>query len=39
MLEVSSNPAVQNGIKAAHAARAQAVNDAWRWLFGTSSSR
>jgi hypothetical protein len=39
MFVVSANPAVQQGIKAAHASRAQAVGDAWNWLFGKKSSR
>ncbi|MFT5799860.1 MAG: hypothetical protein ACI84R_003940 [Candidatus Azotimanducaceae bacterium] len=39
MFEVSSHAAVQEGIKAAHASRAQAVEAAWNWLFGKKSSR
>jgi hypothetical protein len=39
MFEVSANPAVQQGIKAAHATRAEAVSQAWNWLFGKKSSR
>jgi hypothetical protein len=39
MFEVSSHPAVQEGIKAAHASRAEAAAAAWNWLFGKKSSR
>ncbi|MFT6023034.1 MAG: hypothetical protein ACI9PY_001147 [Ascidiaceihabitans sp.] len=39
MFEVSADPAVQQGIKAAHATRAQAIGEAWNWLFGKKSSR
>ena len=33
MFEVSSHADVQQGIKAAHASRALAVEAAWNWLF------
>ena len=39
MFEVSSHAAVQQGIKAAHTSRGQAVEAAWSWLFGKKSSR
>ena len=39
MFEVSSHADVQQGIKAAHASRALAVETAWNWLFGKKSSR
>jgi hypothetical protein len=39
MFEVSSHADVQQGIKAAHASRALAVEAAWNWLFGKKSSR
>ena len=39
MFEVSSHAAVQEGIKAAHASGAQAVEAVWNWLFGKKSTR
>ena len=39
MFEVSSYADVQQGIKAAHASRALAVEAAWKWWVGKKSSR
>ncbi len=39
MFEISSSRAVQQGIKAAHVSRGEAMGAAWHWLFGKKSSR
>jgi hypothetical protein len=39
LFEVSSHADVQQGIKAAHASRALAVEAVWNWLFGKKSFR
>ncbi len=37
MLEATTNPAARNAMNDAHAERAQAMKDAWNWLFHRSN--
>jgi hypothetical protein len=39
MLEATTNPAARKGIEAAHVERAQAIKDAFAWLFPSKTSR
>lgn len=39
MIEATTNRAARTAIENAHAARGQAIQDAWNWLFGGSSAR
>lgn len=36
MTEATSNPATKNAMQRAHEERAQAMKDAWSWLFSRS---
>ncbi len=38
MIEATTNPAARNAMNAAHEERAQAMRDAWRWLFGSKAT-
>ncbi len=37
MLEATTNPIARTAMQRAHEERAQAMRDAWRWLFASSS--
>ena len=37
MLEATTNPTTRTAMQRAHEERAQAMRDAWRWLFHSSS--
>ena len=39
MIEITSNAAIQNGIRKAHQARGEALNKVFEWLFGRRISR
>lgn len=39
MIEITGNATVLRAIQKAHAARAEAVQDVWGWLFGRRVSR
>ncbi len=35
MMEATTNPAARDAMQRAHEERAQAIRDAWNWLFPT----
>jgi len=39
MIETSAHPDIRNGLDRARAERAEAMKQAWHWLFGGKSSR